>query len=81
MVTCPRCGTDADDLIDDVFSLIRCEFCGDTIDATDPDLCDAVDGTAPVWSRRWPDSTASLTTRRSHERSSGYRQDRPARLR
>jgi hypothetical protein len=53
MVTCLRCGTDADDLIDDVFSLIRCGFCGDTIDATDLDLCDAVDGTVPHWSRRW----------------------------
>jgi hypothetical protein len=35
MVTCPRCGNDADYLADDAFSLIRCEFCGDDIDATD----------------------------------------------
>jgi hypothetical protein len=47
MVTCPRCGNDADDLIEEALSLTRCEFCGDTIDATDPDLCDAVDGSIP----------------------------------
>jgi hypothetical protein len=35
MVTCPRCGNDADYLPDDTFVLIRCEFCGDDIDATD----------------------------------------------
>ncbi|HWD43919.1 MAG TPA: hypothetical protein VHM23_09490 [Actinomycetota bacterium] len=35
MVTCPRCGNDADYLPDEPFSLIRCEFCGDDIDATD----------------------------------------------
>ena len=35
MVTCPRCGNDADHLADDTFSLIRCEFCGDDIDASD----------------------------------------------
>jgi hypothetical protein len=33
MVTCPRCGNDADYLADEPFSLIRCEFCGDDIDA------------------------------------------------
>jgi hypothetical protein len=35
MVTCPRCGNDADYLADDIFTLIRCQFCGDDIDATD----------------------------------------------
>jgi uncharacterized protein (DUF983 family) len=35
MVTCPRCGNDAEYLADDTFVLIRCEFCGDDIDATD----------------------------------------------
>jgi hypothetical protein len=35
MVTCPRCGNDAEYLIDDDFTLIRCEFCGDDIDAAD----------------------------------------------
>ena len=33
MVTCPRCGNDAESLADDAFVLIRCEFCGDDIDA------------------------------------------------
>jgi hypothetical protein len=33
MVTCPRSGNDADYLADEPFSLIRCEFCGDDIDA------------------------------------------------
>ena len=35
MVTCPRCGNDAEYLADEPFSLIRCEFCGDDIDAAD----------------------------------------------
>jgi uncharacterized protein (DUF983 family) len=35
MVTCPRCGNDAEYLDDDAFVLIRCEFCGDDIDAAD----------------------------------------------
>ena len=33
MFGCPRCGNDAVYLADEVFSLIRCEFCGDDIDA------------------------------------------------
>ena len=33
MFGCPRCGNDAVYLADEVFSLIRCEFCGDAIDA------------------------------------------------
>ena len=33
MFECPRCGNDAVYLADEVFSLIRCEFCGDAIDA------------------------------------------------
>jgi uncharacterized protein (DUF983 family) len=35
MASCPRCGNDAEYLVGDVFSLFRCEFCGDDIDATD----------------------------------------------
>ena len=31
----PRCGNDAEYLDDDAFVLIRCEFCGDDIDAAD----------------------------------------------
>ena len=42
MLTCPRCGNDAEYLADDVFSLLRCEFCDDVIDATDEVLADAV---------------------------------------
>jgi transcription elongation factor Elf1 len=33
MFGCPRCGNDAVYLADEVVSLIRCEFCGDAIDA------------------------------------------------
>jgi len=33
MFGCPRCGNDAVYLADEAFSLIRCEFCGDDIDA------------------------------------------------
>ena len=33
MFGCPRCGNDAVYLADEVFSLIRCEFCDDDIDA------------------------------------------------
>ena len=43
MVTCPRCGNDADYLADEPFSLIRCEFCGDDIDAADLNLRDELD--------------------------------------
>jgi len=35
MVTCPRCGSDAEYLPDDMFLLIHCEFWGDDIDAAD----------------------------------------------
>jgi hypothetical protein len=35
MASCPRCGNDAEYLVGDVFSLFRCEFCDDDIDATD----------------------------------------------
>jgi hypothetical protein len=35
MATCPRCGNDAEHLAGDAFRLLYCEFCGDTIDATD----------------------------------------------
>jgi uncharacterized protein (DUF983 family) len=33
MLACPRCGNDAVYLADEVFSLIRCEFCGEDLDA------------------------------------------------
>ena len=35
MVTCPRCGNDAAYLVDESFSLVRCDFCGDDIDASE----------------------------------------------
>jgi hypothetical protein len=38
MLTRPRCGGDAQFLADDtdeVFSLLRCEFCGEDLDAAD----------------------------------------------
>ena len=40
MVTCPRCGNDAEYLAGDAYVLIRCAFCGDDIDATDLVLAD-----------------------------------------
>jgi hypothetical protein len=43
MLACPRCGNDAEYLGDEVFSLLRCEFCGEDIDAADLVLHDAVD--------------------------------------
>ena len=45
MATCPRCGNDAEYLADDTFVLIRCEFCGDDIDATDLVVGDELDRT------------------------------------
>ena len=35
MATCPRCGIDALYLPGDTFSLLACDFCGDTIDVTE----------------------------------------------
>ena len=38
MLTCPRCGDDAeylDDDTDDAFSLLHCEFCGEDRDDAD----------------------------------------------
>jgi hypothetical protein len=43
MLTCPRCGGDAEYLADDVFSLLRCEFCGEDLDAADQVLRHLVD--------------------------------------
>lgn len=43
MLTCPRCGNEAEYLDDEVFPLVRCEFCGDDIDAADLALQAAVD--------------------------------------
>jgi hypothetical protein len=45
MVTCPRCGHDAEYLADDTFSLIRCEFCGDDIDPANLTLREDLEGT------------------------------------
>jgi hypothetical protein len=45
MAICPRCGYDAEPLAGDAFSLLYCEFCGDTIDATDLPLPEHVDRT------------------------------------
>ena len=33
MFGCPRCGNDTVYLSDEIFSLLRCEFCGDDLDA------------------------------------------------
>ncbi len=35
MFACPRCGNDAEYLSDDVCTLVRCEFCGENLDAAD----------------------------------------------
>jgi hypothetical protein len=43
MLTCPRCGSEAEYLADEVFPLVRCGFCGDDIDAADLALQAAVD--------------------------------------
>jgi hypothetical protein len=43
MFPCPRCGGDADHLTDDVFPLVRCEFCGENLDAADLMLQAALD--------------------------------------
>lgn len=46
MLTCPRCGGDAEYLTDDTdeaFSLLRCEFCGEDLDDADQVLRHAVD--------------------------------------
>jgi len=46
MLTCPRCGGGAEYLADDtdeVFSLLRCEFCGEDLDDADQVLRHAVD--------------------------------------
>jgi hypothetical protein len=43
MLACPRCGNDAEYLPDEVFSLLRCEFCDDEIDAVDLLVQNAVD--------------------------------------
>jgi hypothetical protein len=35
MLACPRCGSEAQYLADDVYSLVRCEFCSEDLDAAD----------------------------------------------
>jgi hypothetical protein len=46
MLACPRCGSEAQYLADDVYSLVRCEFCGEDLDAADLVLRAALDRTA-----------------------------------
>jgi hypothetical protein len=43
MLACPRCGSEAQYLADDVYSLVRCEFCGEDLDAADLVLRAALD--------------------------------------
>jgi hypothetical protein len=43
MFACPRCGNDAEYLSDEVFALVRCEFCGENLDAADLVLRAALD--------------------------------------
>ena len=43
MLTCPRCGSDAEYLADEVFSLLHCEVCGEDLDDADQVLRHAVD--------------------------------------
>jgi transcription elongation factor Elf1 len=46
MLTCPRCGSEAQylaDDTDDTYCLLRCEFCGEDIDAADLALRATVD--------------------------------------
>ena len=43
MVACPRCGGEARYLADDVYTLLRCEFCGEDLDAADLVLRAALD--------------------------------------
>jgi hypothetical protein len=50
MFPCPRCGGDADYLDDDVYPLVRCEFCGENLDAADLMLRAALDR-APLTTR------------------------------
>jgi hypothetical protein len=35
MLACPRCGSEAQYLADDVYGLVRCEFCGEDLDAAE----------------------------------------------
>ena len=43
MLTCPRCGNEAEYLANEVLPLVRCAFCGDDIDAAGLALQAAVD--------------------------------------
>ena len=43
MLACPRCGSEAQYLADDVYSLVRCEFCGEDLDTADLVLRAALD--------------------------------------
>jgi hypothetical protein len=58
MAICPRCGYDAEPLAGDAFSLLSCEFCGDTIDATDlvpgDDLDQTIQRLRPVPAKQPP---------------------------
>jgi hypothetical protein len=48
MVACPRCGSDAEYLVDEVFTLIHCEFCGENLDDADLVLRAALDRIAQM---------------------------------
>ena len=43
MFPCPRCGGDAEYLTDELYTLVRCEFCGENLDAADLVLQAALD--------------------------------------
>jgi hypothetical protein len=48
MVARPRCGSDAEYLSDEVFTLIHCEFCGENLDDGDLVLRAALDRMAQM---------------------------------
>ena len=54
MLTCPRCGNDAEYLADEVFSLLRCEFCGEDLDDADQVLRHAIDRMAQTLASEEP---------------------------
>ena len=46
MLACPRCGSEAQYLADEVYSLVRCGFCGEDLDAAELVVRAALDRTA-----------------------------------
>jgi uncharacterized protein (DUF983 family) len=59
MLACPRCGSEAQDLADDVDTLLRCEFCGEDLDAADLVLRAALDRLAQTTAEE-PDRESEL---------------------